>query len=74
MYDSDTVIDFGLGTPGELEETINSLERENARLKHERQHSLLFWEGIAHLTGMGFALLACTAAGQSRVRIVYDPG
>jgi hypothetical protein len=72
MYERDTRMTLRLGEPSKEEKKIDNLEQENTKLKHERRQGLLFWKAIAHLTGMGFALLACTAAGQSGVRIVYD--
>ena len=72
IHERDTRMAFGFGEPSKEEKRIASLEYENAQLKRERREALLFWESIAHLTGMGFALLACTAAGQRRVRIECD--
>jgi hypothetical protein len=72
IYERDTQFGLSLGEPTEQEIEMRNLERENAKLKWERRESLLFWEATAHLTGMGFALLACTAAGQRRIRIVYE--
>lgn len=74
IYERDTVMSLRVGTPSEQEKKIDNLERENARLAWQWRKSLLFWEAISHLAGMGFALLACTAAGQRRIRIVYDAG
>ena len=80
LHERDTVMSLRLGKldeNGEIrldedEEKIDTLEQENASLRSERRGSFLFWRSIAHLTGMGFAILACTAAGQRRVRIEYD--
>jgi hypothetical protein len=72
IYERDTVTEVSFGEPTEHEKRIENLERENATLKWEWRETLLFWEAIAHLTGMGFALLGCTAGGQRRIRIVYD--
>jgi len=74
IYERDTLMSLGFGDSTEQEKRIESLERENARLKWQWRETLLFWEAISHLTGMGFALLACTAAGQRRIRIVYESG
>ena len=60
--------------PDEQEARIQDLEQENSELKYQHRMSLMFWQSISHLTGMGFALLACTSAGQRRVRIVDDAG
>lgn len=76
IYERDTELSLRLrqAVPSETETKIDELEHENAELKFQHRRSLLFWESISHLTGMGFALLACTSAGQSRVRIIYDAG
>lgn len=71
-YERDTVMRVGLGKTTQQEQRIQTLEQENEHLKWTWRDTLFFWEGIAHLTGMGFALLACTAAGQRRIRIMYE--
>jgi hypothetical protein len=53
-------------------ERIDKLEQENSILRAQLTDTFLFWRSMSHLTGMAFALLACTAAGQQRIRIVYD--
>ena len=73
IYERDTVMSLSVGKPTEDEIKLDRLERENASLKWQWRETLLFWEAISHLAGMGFALLGCTAAGQHRVRIIYEP-
>ena len=77
LHERDTVARFRFVPPigskqEENTQKMESLENQNTQLRRERRESLLFWESIAHLTGMGFALLAGTAAGQRRVRMEYD--
>ncbi|EMI21622.1 hypothetical protein RMSM_01449 [Rhodopirellula maiorica SM1] len=72
LHERDMQFSIGLGIPNEDEKRIDTLEQENSSLRRERRESMLFWRSIAHLTGMGFAVLACTAAGQRRIRIEYD--
>jgi hypothetical protein len=72
IYERDTQFDLTLGSPNEDQVKIEKLEDENRRLKWQQRQSKLFWQSIAHLSGMGFALLGCTAAGQKRARIVYE--
>ena len=64
IYERNTRMTLSVGEPDEKEQQIRKLVSENATLKRKHRESLLFWQTIAHLTGMGFSLLACTAAGQ----------
>ena len=74
LHERDTAMRLRLGFPSEDEQKIAGLEKQNAQLLKDRRDSLLFWKSIVHLTGAGFALLACTAAGQVRVRVEHDAG
>ena len=72
IHERDTEISLGHLMPEEKERELNELESENAHLRTQHRQSLLFWQAIAHLSGMAFSMVACTAAGQQRVRIVYE--
>ena len=62
--DTDTrmVIEFFDKSPEQ--EKIDRLESENKELKSDRLQSLQFWKSMAHLTGMGFAMIACVAQAE----------
>lgn len=58
-HERDTTFSISVGESDDKQREIDQLERENSKLSRERFDSMLFWQSIAHLSGMMFALGGC---------------